>query len=93
MPRLEWHPNGDYLAVPSAEGIHIIERSEASDDWQVSFTLKEQGIKEAIVARWSSNGRFLVSSHADGNLYLWDVEGAESLDRYLMQQFVLILKA
>lgn len=94
MSRLQWHPNGDYLAVPTADGmlpsflaltrlgISIVERPETTDsDWEVAFNLSEQGVKETTVVRWSVNGKYLVSAHVDGNIYLWDVEGNESLDR------------
>jgi hypothetical protein len=68
--------------VLTREGVQLLQRPEDSEEWEVTETLTENGVKEATIVRWSLNGRFLISAHTNGNIFLWDVEEGESLDRF-----------
>lgn len=74
--RFSWSPNGNVLAVPTPAGILIIQR----DSWEIVKKLTDHK-QEAIAVTWSPNGLYLISSHIDNSIVVWDYENNLSIER------------
>eukprot|EP00047_Mylnosiga_fluctuans_P014704 m.40581 g.40581 ORF g.40581 m.40581 type:complete len:1133 (+) comp5621_c0_seq1:33-3431(+) len=77
--KIAWHPNGKYIAIPSGKGIAVYER----DSWAQAFAFNTDGHStNVVICAWSPNGEYLASVSVDGDIYIWDLKGRLSLDRY-----------
>lgn len=92
--RMQWSPDGSFLAVPTATGITVLARPSSSsqeEEWKVKTTLQnskpEQRVQAMAVA-WGPSGSHLVASYADKSIWLWEVETKEMLERRVGQDVV-----
>lgn len=73
---MSWSPDGSVLAVPTSLGIFIIERNS----WKIILKLTDHK-QESINVVWSPNGKYLISSHTDNSIVVWDYDTKTSLER------------
>lgn len=78
---MDWHPNGKILAVPTLHGISLLTKPEGGPNSNWSVQKLDEYKQEAFSAKWSANGRYLASGHADMHLLLWDATKRISIDR------------
>lgn len=77
---MDWHPSGKSLAVPTLYGVSLISQPESgSGDWKV--VKLDEYKQEAYTTKWSPNGRYLASGHADSHILVWDSTTRLSIDR------------
>jgi chromosome transmission fidelity protein 4 len=89
---MDWHPSGSFLAVPGLSGISLVTKPEgAFKEWKIGSKLDEYK-QESFVAKWSPNGRYLASSHADSHFLIWDVTTKLSIDRVKCPELALALQ-
>eukprot|EP01130_Rhizamoeba_saxonica_P000611 TRINITY_DN10572_c0_g1_i1.p1 TRINITY_DN10572_c0_g1~~TRINITY_DN10572_c0_g1_i1.p1 ORF type:complete len:843 (+),score=178.52 TRINITY_DN10572_c0_g1_i1:37-2565(+) len=68
--KMEWHPVGSFLAVPSENGVTIVEKP--FDD-EGSWTTRElEAYSQGTSLYWNTSGNYLISCHMDGTLAIWD---------------------
>ena len=76
--RLAWHPTGASIAIPYSTGVHILERGT----WTPTSMLLNGHNKEVSLVSWSPNGQYLATGGLDKQVFLWQLNIADSLDRY-----------
>jgi hypothetical protein len=90
LNRAVWDSTGAKLAIPTYTGVAILER----DSWKEYKRLQEHKA-EVIALDWSPNGSYMISSHNDNSVVVWDLSpssrggGGESLDRIKHQRKVI----
>jgi chromosome transmission fidelity protein 4 len=87
---MDWHPSGKSIAVPSLSGVSLVTSSD-NETWTVTDKLEEYK-QEAFVVKWSPNGRYLASGHADSHVLLWDAHTKLSIDRSKCPELPLALQ-
>lgn len=88
LSRLDWHPHGALLAVPTDDGVVLLAR----DTWEVSGKLQGEHKKGVNLFRWSPNGAYGASAgHQDKTVFVWRAEGAswETIDKVTCRSAVL----
>ena len=78
---MDWHPSGKSLAVPTLSGIVLITKPEGDFNVWLMGSKLEDSKQEAFIVKWSPNGRYLASGHADSSVYVWDSLSKLSIDR------------
>jgi chromosome transmission fidelity protein 4 len=65
-----WHPSGDYLAVPGASTVKVLERGS----WKTAYCIGEanEHAPEIALVAWSPNGLYLASVDLDSKITVWD---------------------
>ena len=76
--RVAWHPTGSSIAIPFSSGVHILERGT----WNPTSMLLNGHSKEVSLVAWSPNGQYLATGGLDKQIFLWQLNIADSLDRY-----------
>lgn len=75
--RVEWHPNGDFFAIPSSNNtIKIFSRNKEYDQVYSFMALHE---KPLTCVKWSPDGKFLASADLNNKLVIWDFNKKESI--------------
>jgi chromosome transmission fidelity protein 4 len=78
--KIDWHPNGKFIAVPVGQRTTVYER----DTWEVAFSFGgEEGHSRAVaLAAWSPNGEYLASVSIGGEIIVWETQTKQSLGRF-----------
>lgn len=78
--KMDWHPNGKFIAIPIGNQIHVYER----DSWDLSFSFSgEDGhSKNVAMAVWSPNGEYLASVSTHGEIIVWETQSKQTLGRF-----------
>ena len=83
---LEWSPDGQDLAVATAD--HRIMVLRPSDPRVAQRAFSGHGA-EVVTLVWSPNGKILVSGSWDGTIRVWSVREVRELERHLAPSMIL----
>jgi len=78
--KIDWHPNGKFIAIPVGNRTTIYER----DTWEMTFSFGgEEGHSQPVAtANWSPNGEYLASVSVAGEIIVWETSSRQTLGRF-----------
>jgi chromosome transmission fidelity protein 4 len=78
--KIDWHPNGKFIAVPVGNTVAVYER----DTWELAFSFAgEEGHSQPVtMAAWSPNGEYLASVSVAGEIIVWETQARRTLGRF-----------
>jgi len=71
--RLQWSPDGEYLALPSKKTVLCTKRSSWNIDRKVDFE------EETNAVAWSPNGAYIAVSLIGGGIQVWNVHRKQTI--------------
>eukprot|EP00040_Diaphanoeca_grandis_P005605 m.33649 g.33649 ORF g.33649 m.33649 type:complete len:1140 (+) comp16851_c1_seq1:87-3506(+) len=86
--KMDWHPNGKYIAIPVKNRVCVYER----DSWDEIFSFggDEGHNKDVVIAEWSPNGEYLASVSSNGEIIVWSTNDRQTLARFKHKESVPI---